>query len=328
MPLQPLGDKTPFFCIHPAPGTVFCYMPIVSHMGLDRPFYGLQAPTVDGVGRVIDSIPEAAITYIEAMKKTQPNGPYMLGGHSSGGSIAYEMAQQLRAQGDEVALIVMLDSMAPIPGGRSEELYRLIVDATNDSVWLASIVLLVEHFFDTKLGCSYALLKSQPMEQQFETVLDALKRVNFLAPSADAGAIRGMVENFKRTLGATMQYQPKLYEGRIAFLKTSDLFTAVPDGVMREGIYNYLKALLGNWRMSLRILPQIVRDITTTIRRSGALRRFLGDESLGWQQFSTKPVIVRPVPGNHISMLTDPHAQGVAAALAACLNDQEPPSRS
>jgi len=323
VPLKPTGTKTPFFCVHPAPGTVFCYMPIVAHMDEERPFYGLQAPTVDGVGKVIDSIPEAASLYIDAIKSVQPAGPYMLGGHSSGGNIAFEMAQQLRARGDEVALIVMLDSMAPVPGGRSEDLYRVIVNVTNDSIWLASIVLLVEHFFGTSLGVTYKGLRQMPMEQQLDSVLNALKRVNFVAPTADAGAIRGMVENFKKTLEATMKYQPKPLDAPIAYLKTNDLFTAMPDGVMKESTVNYLKVLASNWRMSLRVLPQILRDLGTTIARSGALRGILSDKTLGWKRYSTKPVEVCPIPGNHISMLTDPHAETVAAMLGRNLDTYE-----
>ncbi|MCC6798136.1 MAG: amino acid adenylation domain-containing protein [Candidatus Hydrogenedentes bacterium] len=320
VPLRPTGTKTPFFCVHPAPGTVFCYMPIVAHLDPERPFYGVQAPTVDGIGRVIDSIPEAARIYVEAIRQVRPHGPYMLGGHSSGGNIAFEMAQQLRAQGEEVKLLVMLDSMSPIPGTRSEELYRVIVDVTNDSIWLASVVLLVEHFFATKLNISYAMLRTMPMDEQVQTVLDALKRINFVAPSADAGAIRGMVENFKRTLQSTMQYQSKVYDGKIAYLRTADLFTALPEGILQESLANLGKTLLRNWRMTLRVLPQMLRDNLTTIARSGAFRKIFSDESLGWKRFSTQPVAVYPIPGNHITMLADPQAKDVAATLAKCLD--------
>ncbi len=280
----------------------------------------MQAPTADGIGTVIDSIPEAARVYVEAIRQVQPHGPYMLGGHSSGGNIAFEMAQQLRAQGEEVKLVVMLDSMSPIPGTRSEELYRVIVDVTNDSIWLASVVLLVEHFFGTKLDITYKMLRAMPMDQQIQTVLDALKRINFVAPSADAGAIRGMVENFKRTLQSTMQYQSRKYDGKIAYLRTADLFTALPEGILRESLANLGKTLLRNWRMTLRVLPQMLRDNLTTIARSGAFRNYFSDETLGWQRFSTQPVAVYPIPGNHITMLADPQAKDVASALAKSLD--------
>jgi len=248
----------------------------------------------------------------------------MLGGHSSGGNIAYEMAQQLLSAGEEVAALVLLDSMAPVPGGRSEDLYEVIINVTNDTVWLASIVLLVEHFFSAELNVTYRGLRELPMEEQYEKVLDALKRINFVAPSADAGAIRGMVENFRKTLQSTMQYGCKVYDGRIFFLKTNDLFTAMPDGVMTESTVKYIKAFFTNWRISFRALPQILRDMLTTACRSGALRRFFSDNTLGWQRFSTQPVQVYPVPGNHISMLTDPHAKVVAEAIRTTLDAAEP----
>lgn len=323
VPLRATGAKTPFFCVHPAPGTVFCYMPMVAHLDPERPFYGLQAPTVDGVGTVIDSIPEAARVYIKAIRQVHPHGPYLIGGHSSGGNIAFEMAQQLRAHGEEVRMVVMLDSMAPVPGPRSEDLYRVILDVTNDSVWLASIVLLVEHYFETDLGVTYKMLRSMPMDKQIETVLDALRRVKFIAPTVGPGAIHGMIGNIKKTMQATMQYHARVYDGRLAYLCTSDLFTTVPDGIMRDLLFNLFKALATNWRITLRVLPQIARDIATSIGRSGALRKYFSDQSLGWQRFTTRPVDVRPVPGNHITMLTEACAPEVAAALAACLDDAD-----
>lgn len=320
VPLKPTGTKSPFFCVHPAPGTVFCYMPLLPAVDPDRPFYGLQAPTVDGVGTVFDSIPEAARVYVKAIKEVQPQGPYYLGGHSSGGTIAFEMAQQLLAQGDTVGAVVMLDTMAPVPGGRSEDLYRVIVDVTNDTIWLASIVLLVEHFFATDLNVTYKMLRTMPPDQQVQTVLDALKRIKFLSPSADAGAIRGMLDNFKRTLQATMQYQSKVLDAPLVFLKTADLFTTLPEGILVDGLTNFGKAMLRNWRMTIRVLPQIARDIATAIGRSGRFRRILSEDTLGWRRFTSKPVLVRSIPGNHITMLTGPHAAELGRQLSASLD--------
>jgi amino acid adenylation domain-containing protein len=320
VPLRPIGTKTPFFCVHAAPGTVFSYMPIVAHMDPERPFYGIQVPTVDGVGTVIDTVSESARVYIDALRQVQPHGPYMLGGHSSGGNIAFEMAQQLHTQGEKVQLLVMLDSMAPIPGRRPEDLYRIVVDAANDTVWLASIVMLVEHFYTVKLDISYKMLRSMPMDRQIETVLETAKHHRFASPTAGPGAIYSLIENIKRTIQSTMQYQPKVYDGSMAILTTSDLFTTVPEGIKLESLGNLGRALLANWRTAHRLLPQLLRDVMTMAGRSRAFRRYFSDETLGWQRYTTRPVAVYPIPGNHITMLTDPHAKDVAAALGQSLD--------
>jgi thioesterase domain-containing protein len=82
-------------------------------LGTDRPFYGLQAKGLLGEDDPHRSIPEAARDYLAEMRAVQPRGPYMLGGFSGGGIIAYEIAQQLRSAGEEVAMLVMLDTPLP-----------------------------------------------------------------------------------------------------------------------------------------------------------------------------------------------------------------------
>jgi thioesterase domain-containing protein len=55
--------------------------------------------------------------YVEVVELVQPEGPYLLGGWSMGGVVAYEMARQLRAAGEDVNLLTMIDSHNPAPGG-------------------------------------------------------------------------------------------------------------------------------------------------------------------------------------------------------------------
>ncbi|HWA39501.1 MAG TPA: alpha/beta fold hydrolase, partial [Burkholderiales bacterium] len=84
-------------------------------LGTDRPFYGLQARGLYGDQAPHDTFEDMARDYIKELRTIQPHGPYLLGGFSGGGITAYEMAQQLLAEGEETALLVMLDSN--LPGG-------------------------------------------------------------------------------------------------------------------------------------------------------------------------------------------------------------------
>jgi thioesterase domain-containing protein len=54
-----------------------------------------------------------ASAYIARMKQVQPEGPYLLGGWSFGGTVAFEMAAQLRAAGEQVAHLLLLDAAPP-----------------------------------------------------------------------------------------------------------------------------------------------------------------------------------------------------------------------
>jgi thioesterase domain-containing protein/acyl carrier protein len=109
VPIQPEGEKTPFFCIHGLTGDILWFRQLGQLMAPDQPFYGIQARGLDGKTPAIDNISEMAGTYLAEIKQIQPTGPYILGGASLGGTVALEMAQQLETRGEEVALLTMFD---------------------------------------------------------------------------------------------------------------------------------------------------------------------------------------------------------------------------
>ncbi|BAY10335.1 non-ribosomal peptide synthetase [Calothrix sp. NIES-2098] len=113
VPIQPQGNKPPFFCIHGLGGEVLCFRELAMHLGADRPFYGLQPQGLDDKQPFLTRIEDMAAHYIREIQTIQPQGPYFLGGYSIGGIIVFEMAHQLQHQGQEVALLAMLDSSIP-----------------------------------------------------------------------------------------------------------------------------------------------------------------------------------------------------------------------
>jgi amino acid adenylation domain-containing protein len=111
VPVRATGDKTPFFCVHGGGGGVFFVRDIANHVPEDRPVYGLQAAGFStGTPGVYRPVEEIAARYLAEIRDVQPNGPYLFGGLSFGGIVAYEMAQQLRARGEETALLALLDT--------------------------------------------------------------------------------------------------------------------------------------------------------------------------------------------------------------------------
>lgn len=108
--IQPGTRGRNFFGLHALSGTVTIYTNVARSMGEGQPFYALQSK-----GIVVEDEPHTCLKtmaayYLEAVREMQPEGPYMLGGYSLGGHIAYEMAQQLRAEGSSVGLLALLDS--------------------------------------------------------------------------------------------------------------------------------------------------------------------------------------------------------------------------
>jgi amino acid adenylation domain-containing protein len=110
VPLQSRGSRPPIFCVHAMDGDILLYLALASHVGSDQPFYGLRARGLDGLQEPHPSLEAAAADYIREIKQVQPHGPYYLGGFCWGAMIAFEMAQQLQARGDDVGLLALFDS--------------------------------------------------------------------------------------------------------------------------------------------------------------------------------------------------------------------------
>jgi thioesterase domain-containing protein/acyl carrier protein len=111
--IQPQGDRLPFFAVHCGFGQVLFYRPLAQLLGPNQPFYGFQSQGLDGRSFKHTSLEAMASYYIEEMRGVQPHGPYFLGGYCTGGMIAFEMAQQLHAEGEEIALLVLFDAQNP-----------------------------------------------------------------------------------------------------------------------------------------------------------------------------------------------------------------------
>ncbi len=126
------AQNPPLFFIHPVGGNILEYYPLAKYMGQEYPIYGLQSQGLDGKQPFLTRIEDMASHYIQAIRTIQPHGPYFLMGYSMGATIAYEMAIQLEAQGQKVALLGLLDQPAPqTPRLRPSFLTTLSIHASN-----------------------------------------------------------------------------------------------------------------------------------------------------------------------------------------------------
>jgi len=113
--LQPHGSKPPFFLVHTLPGDVLGYMRLVYYLGPEQPCYGFQSLGLNRKEDSHQSLPDMAAHYVKLLRGFQPEGPYYIGGWCFGGNVALEMAHQLKAQGQEVALLALLETWAHPP---------------------------------------------------------------------------------------------------------------------------------------------------------------------------------------------------------------------
>jgi amino acid adenylation domain-containing protein len=113
LPIRTKGTKPPLFCVHPAGGLSWCYMPLARHVPEDFRIYGLQARGLDGASEPPGSVREMAADYIGQIRSVQPAGPYYLLGWSFGGIPVHEIAVQLQAAGEEVGALIIMDAYPP-----------------------------------------------------------------------------------------------------------------------------------------------------------------------------------------------------------------------
>jgi len=193
-------SSIPFFCVHPAGGHVLCYAHLSRHLGAGQTLYGLQAQGLDGEHDPLTRIDEMATHYIDVMRSVQPEGPYLLGGWSMGGVVAYEMARQLQAQGHNIAMLALFDSNLPARDTHFEELDELV---------------LLDQFA-RDLGISPEQLEISPeelmhigQEERLNYVLDRAGDHDLLPPDIELSQMRHLFNIFKINVRAMLSYVPK-----------------------------------------------------------------------------------------------------------------------
>jgi len=107
-------DAAPLFIVAGMFGNVLNLRHLALQFSAERPVYGVQARGLIGGAEPHTDMQTAAADYLDEIRARQPVGPYLLGGYSGGGITAYEMAQQLRAAGEEVAVLALLDTPLPV----------------------------------------------------------------------------------------------------------------------------------------------------------------------------------------------------------------------
>jgi aspartate racemase len=204
--IQPHGSKPPLFCIHAAGANVLIYRPMARHLGDDQPVYALQAQGLDGQQPPLRCIEEMATKYVKEIRAFQPDGPYYLLGASFGGLVAYEMAQQLLAEGQKVAFLGLLNTNCPV------------------------------YSFTKRLGCHWGHLKERGLKSYSVDFMGSMKRRLSLKASVN-GVAKADVQNLVpeqaddalvQTVGAILEaeqnYVPrnKSYPGKVTLFWAKD----------------------------------------------------------------------------------------------------------
>jgi thioesterase domain-containing protein len=223
--IQPTGNGLPFFCVHPVGGQILCYKTLSTHLGFEQPFYGLQARGLDENQVPQTQIEDMAAYYIEAIRSVQPDGPYMLGGWSMGGVIAYEMAQQLEAQGQRVSLLALMDATPANP---------------EDAGPVDEITLLANFAHDLGLSVDRLQLSTDELakldaEELLSYTLQRAIEARIVPQNFQLAQAQRLFEVFKNNVQAMQSYRPKASSQRVTLLKAADRLTVETDETMGWG---------------------------------------------------------------------------------------------
>ncbi len=306
--MQPAGANPPFFCIHPIFGVVFPYYELACHLGSDQPFYGLQPFGIDGECSPLTRIEDMAAGYIEALRKVQPEGPYFLGGWSFGGLVAFEMAQQLLACGERVALLAILDTLAPVSGNKPAfwDSCKFLFTTVGRYIW----PFLRDYFY----------LLTAPEKHQSDAdqnIEKSLHSLDHSSPRGDRFASRFPKLNWLRQqLGTTFSRHSILEKMAIANFLPQESKQQILRELRLRPMFPVFQA---NSQATLNYVPQTYPNKVTLLRASDQASLADREPTLGWSELTKSGVEVHIVPGNHLTMLRKPHIQVLSKQLRQCL---------
>jgi amino acid adenylation domain-containing protein len=191
VPIKPDGSATPFFCVAGGGGNVLYFRELANCFPVQRPFYGLQAVGLDGYREPLTTVEAIAAENVRAIRRVQPYGPYLLGGHCFGGWVAFEMAQLLLRQGHEVALVALLDSPAPRP-----ETFSSPPASMDESAWLVKLGEILSEASGVDVTVEADVLNRLDTEERLEHFRSRMQSAGLLPPGAGRAQVRGFLRVF------------------------------------------------------------------------------------------------------------------------------------
>jgi amino acid adenylation domain-containing protein len=305
--IQSQGTKPPFF-FHGGAADAVSWAHFARLLGTDQPFYALQRPDLDGSAVTQTTVEALAAHCIEEMRSVQPHGPYFIGGHCFGGIVAFAIAHQLKAAGEEVALLAIIDSYAPKP----------FPDASSFSyqqAWHRYLFWLQKNYY---------------YHGNSKGVRQLLKRFNVSVHTKTAGITKKLQRFFiplnKRSFRSTNHQQVQVSESTEAALIPSPNVSRTSSGLSHE--LRYRRAEQENWAAKQTYCPEPYPGRIVLLRAKKQTYAWHFGEQLGWHDLATEGVRCIYVKGFFGNLFNRDFAPLLAAELRACLENAQSNSQS
>ena len=294
--IQPHGTLPPFFCTHPYCGDVVGYKIWADYLGKKQPFYGIRARGLDGVQEPFTDIDEMTAHYVEEIRLVQPTGPYYLGGYAAGSIFAFAVAQHLKREGDDVALLVVINGSPP--PSRFSDYYKVAKNPKFLIDFSRNLPYWTNYFAREKLATVLYQVQLQGRKgRAFDKLQNRLSRIGILKKSVE-----------------------KLEQRSREIMNEHDLALLDNDGKPRDLDKRQIMLDIAHTK-AVNKYQMDVYDGRITILRTKRQPLFCSyDRELGWGNLARDGVDVRDVTGSTPGLLRNPHAQSVGRELKACLD--------
>lgn len=214
LPLRTRGHLAPLFCLPPASGLSWGFAGLARHIDPGRPLYGLQSRGLIPGREPAGTLAEVVAEHTARIRETQPHGPYHLLGYSMGGLVAYEVAVGLRAAGEQVGLLALLDAF---PGSWTAQ-----GPAPSDRPALLRSLLAI-------LGRPVPLDGDEhgPLtDRRFAELVRRVPDMPGILDDAELAALVDVTAGNRRLLG---EFAPTSYDGDLLFFTAAQDPDALPD---------------------------------------------------------------------------------------------------
>lgn len=229
VPIQARGTRRPFFLVAGGKGgyeELLVYAKLAPHLGADQPFYGLCARSLPPVREPAAYLKAMAAYHISEITTVQPHGPYLIGGECLGGVVAFEIAQQLRARGEQVAELVLMDTFRRTELLEWHDRYSRF-NQTLDW-WIAGLSYVPYRARRIAHHISRAARLRGPARREY-LAQKTKKAHDLLAGPAEAEESTPDLQTARSYWNAIYSYRPDNYPGRIVLLVNERWHRLYPD---------------------------------------------------------------------------------------------------
>jgi thioesterase domain-containing protein len=275
--------------VHPTGATAFVYINLARCLGQDQPFYGFRTPDLSSGETTVATTEELAAYYLAAIRIVQPQGPYLLGGWSAGGTIALEIAQQLYDQGDEVNMLAIFDSKIASSQEREKALKAVEEGIDFDDAAVARAIL---NNFNIVIPADF---DQREIDEQLSYAMERARQIQAIPTDADVEFVRSYIRAAMLNKHMARLYAHQSYKGRIDYFAACDsvaLTTSLDSG----------------------------ESVTEIEQEQSTISAAQQDHLQDWRKLAKGSLDVHPVPGNHFTIVDEPNVQVLANVLKRCID--------